>query len=80
MLPGTSRPFGIGTRGGERFIRLRPVRHVVTDDDMTGPWVLALGTLAVGVGAVAAKALRRRNDDHGDLQVDDDQHPEDEEP
>lgn len=35
----------------------------MTDDSQTGPWALALGTLAVGVGAVAAEVLRRRRDD-----------------
>lgn len=34
----------------------------MTDDDMTGPWVLALGTLALGVGAVTATLLRQRRD------------------
>jgi len=33
------------------------------DDSQTGPWVLALGTLAVGVAAVAAAVARRRNDE-----------------
>ena len=32
----------------------------MTDDDMTGPWVLALGTLAVGVAALTAEVLRQR--------------------
>lgn len=38
----------------------------MTDDDLTGPWVLALGTLAIGVGAVAAEVLRRRRADDAD--------------
>lgn len=29
-------------------------------DSHTGPWVLALGTLAIGVGAVIAEVRRRR--------------------
>jgi MYXO-CTERM domain-containing protein len=29
-------------------------------DDMTGPWVLALGTLAVGAAAMVRLARRRR--------------------
>lgn len=33
----------------------------MTDDDtLTGPWVLALGTLAVGVGAMAELVRRHR--------------------
>jgi hypothetical protein len=32
----------------------------MADDDLTGPWVLALGTLAIGVAAVASEVLRRR--------------------
>ena len=38
-----------------------------TEQNMTGPWVLALGTLALGVGAVAARLVRRqRTDDRED--------------
>jgi|GEM_PF-3108506 len=37
----------------------------MTDDDQTGPWVLALGALAIGVGAAAA-LLRRRDSDGED--------------
>lgn len=29
-------------------------------ESYTGPWVLALGTLAIGVGAVIAEVRRRR--------------------
>lgn len=32
----------------------------MTRNDQTGPWLLALGTLAVGVAAVGAELLRRR--------------------
>lgn len=32
----------------------------MTDDTQTGPWILALGTLAVGVGAMAQLLRRRR--------------------
>ncbi|QLG26996.1 hypothetical protein HUG10_05330 [Halorarum halophilum] len=32
-------------------------------NDQTGPWVLALGALAIGVGAIAVELLRRRGDD-----------------
>ncbi|NHN48104.1 hypothetical protein G9464_10895 [Halostella sp. JP-L12] len=42
----------------------------MTDDDMTGPWILALGTLAVGTGAVAAKLLQRRSADSGGRSAD----------
>lgn len=39
---------------------------------MTGPWVLALGTLAIGAGAVAVRFLRRRSgDDSGRTRPDD---------
>lgn len=31
----------------------------MADDDLTGPWLLALGALAVGAGAVATEGLRR---------------------
>ena len=34
----------------------------MADDDLAGPWLLALGALAVGVGA-AARLLRRRTTD-----------------
>jgi|AntDeeMetagen192_2_1112575.scaffolds.fasta_scaffold05054_2 hypothetical protein len=36
-----------------------------SDDEPTGPWVLALGALAIAVGAAAA-LLRRRDSDHED--------------
>ena len=45
------------------FIRLRPVSGHVTDESLTGPWLLALGALAIGVGAVAVEVLRRRGGD-----------------
>lgn len=32
----------------------------MTDDTQTGPWILALGTLAVGVGAMAELWRRQR--------------------
>jgi hypothetical protein len=35
------------------------------DDDHTGPWLLALGALAIGVGAAARLLGRRRADDEG---------------
>lgn len=35
----------------------------MTDDDMSGPWLLALGTLAIGAGAVAVETLRRTRAD-----------------
>lgn len=35
----------------------------MTDDSLNGPWVLALGTLAIGVGALASEVLRHRRDD-----------------
>lgn len=38
----------------------------VTDRDLTGPWVLALGALAIGVGAVAARLLGRDRIDDTD--------------
>lgn len=31
-------------------------------DRQTGPWVLALGTLAIGVGALVAEARRHRRE------------------
>lgn len=34
----------------------------MNDDRLTGPWVLALGTLLVGVGAVTVEVLRQRRD------------------
>lgn len=34
----------------------------MTDDDLSGPWVLAVGALAVGVGAVVTEGLRRLRD------------------
>ncbi len=37
----------------------------MADRDQTGPWVLALGALAVGAGA-AAKLLWNRRDDGDD--------------
>ena len=30
-------------------------------NDQTGPWLLALGTLAIGVAAIGAELLRRRS-------------------
>lgn len=33
----------------------------MTDEDLTGPWILALGVLAIGIGA-AARVLRRDTD------------------
>jgi hypothetical protein len=33
-----------------------------TDDRQTGPWVLALGVLAIGVGALAHEVRKRRNE------------------
>jgi len=30
-------------------------------DRQTGPWILALGVLAIGVGALVREARRRRN-------------------
>ena len=35
----------------------------MTNDEPTGPWVLALGTLAIGIGAVAVTALRQRREE-----------------
>jgi len=35
----------------------------VTDEDLTGPWVLALGALAIGVAAIAAELLGGRDDE-----------------
>lgn len=37
----------------------------MADDDVTGPWLLALGALAIGVGA-AARVLRRDQTDRAD--------------
>lgn len=34
----------------------------MTDDTQTGPWVLALGTLAIGVGAMTVQLLRQRRE------------------
>lgn len=34
----------------------------MTDDPQTGPWVLAIGTLAIGVAAAIARTRRRRPD------------------
>lgn len=45
---------------GRAFIRLQTPLSTMTDDSQTGPWVLALGTLAIGVGAVVARIRRRR--------------------
>lgn len=42
----------------------------MTDDDLTGPWILALGTLAVGTGAVAAKLLQRQSAEGGGRSAD----------
>lgn len=38
----------------------------MTDESQTGPWALALGTLVIGVGAVAAAVRRQRRDDSED--------------
>lgn len=38
----------------------------MTDDDPTGPWALAIGVLAIGVGAVVREVLRRRDDENRD--------------
>lgn len=34
----------------------------MTNDTQTGPWVLALGTLAIGVGAMTVQLLRQSRD------------------
>lgn len=43
----------------------------MTDDRQTGPWVLALGTLAIGVGAMTVQLLRQRNERAGDREHED---------
>lgn len=48
---------------GGRLFGSRPLPGHVTDESLTGPWVLALGALAIGVGAVVVEALRRRGGD-----------------
>ncbi|WP_269844148.1 hypothetical protein [Halegenticoccus soli] len=34
----------------------------MTNDEPTGPWVLALGALLIGLGAVTIEVLRRVRD------------------
>lgn len=41
----------------------------MTDDTQTGPWILALGTLAVGVGAMAELWRRRERTPGGEDDV-----------
>lgn len=45
---------------GRAFIRVQPLPSSMTHYPQTGPWVLALGALAIGVGAVIAAVRRRR--------------------
>lgn len=54
---------------GGRFIPIEDVSTSMTNDTQTGPWILALGTLAVGVGAMAQLLRRRRK--RGDDATDD---------
>lgn len=42
------------------FIRSQFLLSPMTDGSQTGPWVLALVTLAIGIGAVVAEVRRRR--------------------
>lgn len=44
---------------GRAFISLRHLPPTMANYPHTGPWVLALGTLAIGVGALIAAARRR---------------------
>lgn len=62
---GEPRPDRRGTPAGAgvRFISLGNVRIPMTDDDPTGPWILALGALALGTVAVTAELLRQRRAD-----------------
>ncbi|MFC6939752.1 hypothetical protein ACFQE8_07200 [Salinirubellus sp. GCM10025818] len=43
----------------------------MTEDSQTGPWVLVLGALAIGVGAVATELLRYRRNRSGKRERDD---------
>ncbi|QLD89864.1 hypothetical protein HWV07_12815 [Natronomonas salina] len=36
------------------------------ETSQTGPWVLALGALAIGVAALVVEGLRRSGDDEGE--------------
>lgn len=48
-----------------------PLPRPVTEDSQTGPWVLVLGALAIGVGAVATELLRYRRNRPGKRERDD---------
>ena len=50
------------TPSSRAFISLRYLLPTMANRQHTGPWVLALGTLAIGVGAVIAEVRRRRAD------------------
>lgn len=59
-------------RSNGQLIRLEDLLEPMTDDDrQTGPWVLALGTLAIGVGAMATELLRWRRERTGDREPED---------
>lgn len=61
-------PTGEMVSEGGRFIPVGDVWFPMTDD-MTGPWVLALGTLAVGTAAMVQ--LIRRQRERGEDAADD---------
>lgn len=42
----------------------------MTDDSQLGPWVLALGTLAIGVSAAVAEVRRQREGSENRREVD----------
>jgi hypothetical protein len=49
-----------GSATSREFIRARRLFVFMGTDAQPGPWVLALGTLAIGVGAAIAEVRRRR--------------------
>lgn len=49
------------------FISLQALADTMSDDSQTGPWIPALGTLAIGVVAIV-EALRRRETDATNLE------------
>lgn len=61
-------PTGEMVSEGGRFIPVDNVGSPMTDDTQTGPWVLALGTLAIGTAAMAQllRRQRRRGEDAAD--------------
>ena len=47
------------------FMRRRDLVGAMGETSQAGPWVLALGTLAIGIAALVVEGRRRREDDEG---------------